>query len=72
MCQAAPLTEPRSPTLATSLASPCQQAVVYWKIVDPVLARYAVKELNEAIQNLVLTQLRSEIGKLTLDETFSA
>ncbi len=25
-----------------------------------------------AIQNLVLTQLRSEIGKLTLDETFSA
>ena len=25
-----------------------------------------------AIQNLVLTQLRSEIGKLSLDETFSA
>ncbi len=28
--------------------------------------------LVAAIQNLVLTQLRSEIGKLTLDETFSA
>ena len=25
-----------------------------------------------AIQNLVLTQLRSEVGRLTLDETFSA
>merc|ERR1719454_2323920 len=47
-------------------------AVVYWKIVEPYAARYAVAELKEAIQNLVLTQLRSEIGKLTLDETFSA
>lgn len=47
-------------------------AVVYWKIVDPYSARYAVQDLKEAIQNLVLTQLRSEIGKLTLDETFSA
>lgn len=47
-------------------------AVVYWKIVDSELARYAVKNLVAAIQNLVLTQLRSEIGKLTLDETFSA
>lgn len=47
-------------------------AVVYWRIIDPQLARYAVKDLLSAIQNLVLTQLRSEIGKLTLDETFSA
>ena len=47
-------------------------AVVYWRIVDPELAHYAVKDLVPAIQNLVLTQLRSEIGKLTLDETFSA
>lgn len=47
-------------------------AVVYWKIVDAELARYAVKDLLAAIQNLILTQLRSEIGKLTLDETFSA
>jgi regulator of protease activity HflC (stomatin/prohibitin superfamily) len=47
-------------------------AVVYWRITDPELARYAVQDLLAAIQNLVLTQLRSEIGKLTLDETFSA
>lgn len=47
-------------------------AVVYWKITNPELARYAVQDLVPAIQNLVLTQLRSEIGKLTLDETFSA
>ena len=47
-------------------------AVVYWKIVDPQKAFYAVMDLELAIQNLVLTQLRSEIGKLTLDATFSA
>uniref|UniRef100_A0A6U3ZNU0 Band 7 domain-containing protein n=1 Tax=Ditylum brightwellii TaxID=49249 RepID=A0A6U3ZNU0_9STRA len=47
-------------------------AVVYWKIVDPKKAFYSVDDLELAIQNLVLTQLRSEIGKLTLDETFSA
>merc|ERR1719502_1338015 len=47
-------------------------AVVYWRITDAELARYAVQDLVAAIQNLVLTQLRSEIGKLTLDETFSA
>ena len=47
-------------------------AVVYWRIVDPNNAYYSVTDLRMAIQNLVLTQLRSEIGKLTLDATFSA
>lgn len=47
-------------------------AVVYWRIVDPKKALYEVENLELAIQNLVLTQLRSEIGKLTLDTTFSA
>ena len=47
-------------------------AVVYWRIVDAQRAIYAVENLSLAIQNLVLTQLRAEIGKLTLDMTFSA
>jgi len=47
-------------------------AVVYWRIENGVRAIYAVENLKLAIQNLVLTQLRAEIGKLTLDETFSA
>lgn len=47
-------------------------AVVYWRIFDPEMAVYAVDDLVSAIQNLVLTQLRAEIGKLTLDETFSS
>jgi regulator of protease activity HflC (stomatin/prohibitin superfamily) len=47
-------------------------AVVYWRVVDPEKAVYSVMDLKMAIQNLVLTQLRTEIGKLTLDMTFSA
>ncbi len=47
-------------------------AVVYWRVFDPIKAFYSVEDLNLAIQNLVLTQLRSEIGKISLDDTFSA
>ncbi|CAB9496992.1 Stomatin-like protein 2, mitochondrial [Seminavis robusta] len=47
-------------------------AVVYMRIIDSVKARYAVREVREAIMNLCLTQLREEVGKLTLDETFSS
>jgi len=47
-------------------------AVVYYRIFDPVLAAYGVANLNLAISNLVKTQIRSEIGKLSLDDTFSA
>ena len=47
-------------------------AVVYLRIYDLEAARYRVAELSTAILNLVLTQLREEMGKLTLDETFSS
>ncbi|ERN42978.1 membrane protease subunit, stomatin/prohibitin-like protein [Rubidibacter lacunae KORDI 51-2] len=47
-------------------------AVVYWRIVDMEKAYYRVEDLNRAIENLVLTQIRSEIGKLELDQTFTA
>jgi len=47
-------------------------AVVYFRVVDTYLARYKVENLVDAVQNLVLTQIRNEIGRLSLDETFSA
>ncbi len=47
-------------------------AVVYWRIVDMEKAYYKVEDLQSAMVNLVLTQVRSEIGKLELDETFTA
>ena len=47
-------------------------AVVYWRIVDMEKAYYKVEDLRSAMVNLVLTQIRSEMGKLELDETFTA
>lgn len=47
-------------------------AVVYWRIVDMEKAYYKIENLQLGMENLVLTQIRSEIGKLELDETFVA
>jgi len=43
--------------------------VVYWRIVDMEKAYYKVENLKSAMVNLVLTQIRSEMGQLELDET---
>ncbi|MDJ0694503.1 SPFH domain-containing protein [Mastigocoleus sp. MO_188.B34] len=47
-------------------------AVVYWRIVDMEKAYYKVENLHSAMTNLVLTQVRAEMGKLELDDTFTA
>lgn len=47
-------------------------AVVYWQIFDLEKAYYAVEDIELAIQNLVVTTLRSEIGKLELEQTYSS
>ncbi len=47
-------------------------AVVYWRIMDMEKAYYKVENLRLAMQNLVLTQIRAEMGQLELDQTFTA
>lgn len=47
-------------------------AVVYWRIMDIEKAYYRVQNLHAAMENLVRTQIRSEMGKLELDQTFTA
>ncbi|NEO88557.1 MAG: paraslipin [Spirulina sp. SIO3F2] len=47
-------------------------AVVYWKIMDLERTFYVVEDIRGAIKNLVLTTLRSQIGMLELDETYSS
>ena len=47
-------------------------AVVVYRITDLTKAKYAIDDYRLGVSNLVLTQLRSEIGQLTLDETFTA
>jgi regulator of protease activity HflC (stomatin/prohibitin superfamily) len=47
-------------------------AVLFWKILDVEKAYYAIENLEEGLMNLVLTTLRSEIGKMELKQTFSS
>ena len=47
-------------------------AVVYWKILDLEKTYYAIEDIESAIKELVLTTLRSEIGKMKFENTFSS
>ncbi len=47
-------------------------AVVYWRIVDMEKAYYKVQDIQSAMVNVILTQIRSEMGRLELDQTFTA
>ncbi len=44
--------------------------LIYLRIVDPVHASYGVANPTFAITQLAQTTMRSEIGKLTMDQTF--
>ncbi|MEQ9486734.1 SPFH domain-containing protein [Coleofasciculus sp. F4-SAH-05] len=47
-------------------------AVVYWRVINLEKSYYKVQNLKAAMVNLVLTQIRSEMGKLELNQTFTA
>jgi regulator of protease activity HflC (stomatin/prohibitin superfamily) len=47
-------------------------AVVYWKILDLERTYYEIEDIQAAIRELVVTTLRSEIGKMPFENTFSS
>jgi regulator of protease activity HflC (stomatin/prohibitin superfamily) len=47
-------------------------AVVYWKILDLERTYYEIEDIKGAIRELVVTTLRSEIGKMPFENTFSS
>lgn len=47
-------------------------AVVYWRILDLERTYYEIEDVEKAIEELVTTTLRSEIGKMNLEDTFSS
>ena len=47
-------------------------AVIYYVIVDPVAATYAVQNLKWGIEQLTLSALRNVIGSLDLDHTLTS
>ncbi|WP_017300071.1 SPFH domain-containing protein [Nodosilinea nodulosa] len=47
-------------------------AVVYWRILELELTFYAIENVEQGIEELVITTLRSEIGKMEFEKTFSS
>jgi len=47
-------------------------AVIFYRIRDLRKAMYAIDDFRAGLQDVVLTQLRTEIGQMTLDSTFAA
>jgi len=47
-------------------------AIVYWRIKNLEKAYYAVEDVEVALENLVLTTLRSMIGEMELNQTYSS
>ncbi len=45
--------------------------VAFYQIVDPARAAYEVRDLERALSNLSLTNLRTVIGSMTLDDVLS-
>ena len=46
-------------------------AIIYWKVKDLYKAYYEVEDIENALKNLVLTAMRSQIGQMELQKTFS-
>lgn len=47
-------------------------AVVYWRILELPQTYYAVEDIEKALADLVTTTLRSDIGLMELEETYSS
>jgi regulator of protease activity HflC (stomatin/prohibitin superfamily) len=47
-------------------------AVIFWRIIDLYLAYYEIEDVEEALRNLVVTTLRSKIGEMNLQQTYSS
>ena len=47
-------------------------ALLYYRIVDPIKAVYEIANFAEAIEKLTQTTLRNVVGELTLDDTLSS
>lgn len=46
-------------------------AIVYWQLVDLPSAFYKVENLEDALANLVLAEVRAQFGQIDLAQTFS-
>jgi regulator of protease activity HflC (stomatin/prohibitin superfamily) len=62
---------PSQPVITKDNASVTVDGVVFFQILDAAKAAYEIQDLDAALTNITMTNIRTAIGSLDLDETLS-
>ncbi|HEY4249710.1 MAG TPA: SPFH domain-containing protein [Roseomonas sp.] len=62
---------PEQNVITRDNASVTVDGIVYYRVMDPAKAAYAVQDLTQALQQLSMTNIRAVIGEMNLDDTLS-
>jgi regulator of protease activity HflC (stomatin/prohibitin superfamily) len=63
---------PEQSVITRDNASVAVDGIVYYRVMDPTKAAYAVQDLRQALIALTMTNIRAVIGELDLDQTLSS
>ncbi|WP_237213637.1 SPFH domain-containing protein [Falsiroseomonas oryziterrae] len=62
---------PEQAVITRDNATVATDGIVYYRVMDPAKAAYAVQDLTQALTSLAMTNIRSVVGELDLDATLS-
>ncbi len=62
---------PEQAVITRDNASVAVDGIVYYRVMDPARAAYAVQNMQQALTALTMTNIRAVIGEMDLDQTLS-
>ncbi|WP_372619631.1 SPFH domain-containing protein [Falsiroseomonas sp.] len=62
---------PEQAVITRDNATVATDGIVYYRVMDPAKAAYAVQDMSLALTSLAMTNIRSVVGELDLDATLS-